>query len=259
MRERAGPYSADLAGSSSISPPASEARSSCVRRSDANAARPGSYGSETVTSARAGERLEQPPLRARSGPRTRTRTRAGRPTRRAPTRAVRPRGGGARRDPRGRAASSSSRYAVYRRARSPSTSAVERARSSSPASSSASTPSSASAKPAKRAERSSPASGVRASARRATSVRCVSPATGLASAGIARELAEEVVERPDRAGEQRADPPSAGLARPGRRPPRFGTIRTGSRSSAARYPSSRCAILPALAGPRTSARPIVPS
>ena len=40
-------------GSSSIAPPASEARSSCVRRSDAKAARPGSYGSDTVTSARA--------------------------------------------------------------------------------------------------------------------------------------------------------------------------------------------------------------
>ena len=39
-------------------------RSSDVRVSDAKASRPGSYGSETVTSARAGERLEQRPLGA---------------------------------------------------------------------------------------------------------------------------------------------------------------------------------------------------
>ncbi len=44
--------------------PASRARSSAVRRSDANAGRPGSYGSETVTSAAARERFEQRPLRA---------------------------------------------------------------------------------------------------------------------------------------------------------------------------------------------------
>ena len=35
-----------------------------MRDSDAKAARPGSYGSETVTSVRAGERLEQRPLGA---------------------------------------------------------------------------------------------------------------------------------------------------------------------------------------------------
>ena len=35
-----------------------------MRRSDANAGRPGSYGSDTLTSVRAGERLEQRPLGA---------------------------------------------------------------------------------------------------------------------------------------------------------------------------------------------------
>ena len=40
---------------------------------------------------------------------------------------------------------------------------------------------------------------------------------------------------------------------------RFGTIRTGSRSIASRYPSSSRATLPAFAGPTTSANPIDPS
>ena len=45
-------------------PAGERCRSSAVRRSDANAGRPGSYGSDTLTSVRAGERLEQRPLRA---------------------------------------------------------------------------------------------------------------------------------------------------------------------------------------------------
>ena len=44
--------SGDRGGSSSIRPSASGARSSAVRASDANATRPGSYGSETCTSVR---------------------------------------------------------------------------------------------------------------------------------------------------------------------------------------------------------------
>ena len=51
-------------GSSSMCGPASAARSSSVPESAANAARPGSYGMDSVTSVRAGERLHERPFGA---------------------------------------------------------------------------------------------------------------------------------------------------------------------------------------------------
>ena len=83
------PYSA-AGRNSSICPPASAARSSCVRRSDVKAARPGSYGSETVTSVRPESASSSPhsaPVRSSN----RRRRPVGRPTHRAPIEAARPR------------------------------------------------------------------------------------------------------------------------------------------------------------------------
>ena len=61
-----------------------------------------------------------------------------------------------------------------------------------------------SANPFVRAERARPFSGAEASARRTTSARCASVATGTLLGIDAAEAPEEVVERPDRAAEEAA-------------------------------------------------------
>ena len=209
-------------------PSASALRSSIVGRSASNAARPASYGIETVTSVRpasARSSSHSAPVRSskpyantgsschesksdcsRSTARRRSRSRSQRPSR-----------------------SSSARYARVETREV----AVERVRLEQPASSSASVEASVSAKPAKRAERPEAVQrrvaddppDEQAPLRVLQERPCVSGAVG--------DALEDVVERPDRPAEERRL--RASRSRSTRSTSdRFGTIKTGWRSSTPR-------------------------
>ena len=203
MRERLVPYSAARAGNSSICPPASAARSSCVRRSDANAARPGLVRQRDRHLRAPRERLEQPPLRAgqvlesvgedRSAvPRVELRSKP--LDRTAPKQVAIPEAERDRAplDRRRRAARDLLPVAQARAGRTRAPKSAAR---------------SASAKPANRAER--PRAIQRCSRENAPRHKCALRITrdGSGIGRAERELAEDVVERADRACEQGAGAP----------------------------------------------------
>ena len=210
-------------------PRASAARSSTVRSSAANAARPGSYGIDTRHVRSRGERLERAPTRRRSDPRSRTRRRALRSRRRGRPAAVRRHPDACRRDrggPSGPAPRDTRRRA--RRARR-----SARSSSTSPASSSPIAWSSVSANPDVAAERRRPSSSRPPTARRTASARWVSVATGSASSApsaMRRNRSSNVPIVPaSSAGRRRIRSRSTRSTST-----RFGTTSHGSRSSTSR-------------------------
>ena len=235
-------YSCDARRQLLDRPAASAARSSAVRASEANAARPGSYGSETWTSARPGERLEQRPLgrgqvlEAVGEDRLAVPRRRGRPER------ARTRGGAAGRGPRARARSSSRavggvergelavEVAPGRAARPRAPRAPRAARRRSPRSA--------------RWRAGEPPLALHGGHRAPRDAGRAAPATRRgASRARRRRSLEQVVERPDRAAEQAAAPREQVALDRGRRPPgsaRSGTARPPGAPDSARAGARPC-------------------